>query len=310
MKIIPAMDMVFQKIFSKPGNEEITKAFLSCILNKKISKIDLDCNKRQLNGKVDEKVGRLNLRAKMKSGEDINLELQIGPYSYMEKRMMFYWSKIYSGKLKTGNDYEKMTPTTSILISNFGLENINIIKKYHSIWNIREEEYHNIKLTNDFEIHILEIPKMLKLNPDLKKDKLALWLTFLIKPYDEEVQDLFMKDKDIKKAFEELEKLKGDPEYEREIFLREKYINDQISFMADYERKGKKEGIEEGLKKGIKEGKKEGKKEGIKEGKKEGIEEATNIMCKKLIIKGMKISDISEITNLSEKEIRKVATTI
>ena len=37
----------------------------------------------------------------MKSGEDINLELQIGPYSYMEKRMMFYWSKIYSGKLKS-----------------------------------------------------------------------------------------------------------------------------------------------------------------------------------------------------------------
>ena len=180
--IIPSQDLVFQRIFGKPGNEKITERLLSLILEKDILGIDLDINKRLLDGAESDKVGRLDIRAKLKTGEDFNIELQMSPYEYMPERMVYYWSKLYSGKLKRGTNYEKLTPTTSILITNYNLDELSSINKYHTIWNLREKDYHQVVLTNDIEFHILEIPKMLKENPDFKKDELATWLKFLIEP--------------------------------------------------------------------------------------------------------------------------------
>lgn len=310
--------MTFQKIFSKPGNEKITKKFLSAILDRPIDEIDLDCNKRQLDGGIDEKVGRLDLRAKTKTGEDFNCELQIIPYNYMGQRMLYYWSKNYSSKLKTGNNYNEMTKTSSILIANFELKEFSNIDKYHKIFRICEDSNLNTLLTSDFEIHILEIPKMLKSNPDFKKDKAALWLKFLVDPDCKEVVDMFMTDEELKLAWEELDKLRGNPENEREIYLREKYLNDEVSFRDAAREEGLEEGREQGLEEGREQGLEEGREQGLEQGLKKGIKKGNTegrkkekyYICIKLLGKGMNIAEISEITELSEKEIEKIATKI
>jgi predicted transposase/invertase (TIGR01784 family) len=57
-------------------------------------------------------------------------------------------------------------------------------------------------------------------------------------------------------------------------------------------------------------GRQEGKEEGIKEGKEEGIKEGAKNkaieMAKKMLIKGISLEEISELTDLAIKDIEKL----
>ena len=102
----------------------------------------------------------------------------------IEKRIMFYWSKLYSGEIKEGDDYNELHKTIAILIADFELDNLKTIEKFHTKWEIREEEYSKIVLTEVLELHIIELPKLIKqLNKKhtSKKDKVVLWSLFIRK---------------------------------------------------------------------------------------------------------------------------------
>lgn len=62
-------DLVFQELFGKQKNSQITSHLLSLILGRKIYNIDLDVNKRMLGNRPDSKTGRLDIRAKFNDGE-------------------------------------------------------------------------------------------------------------------------------------------------------------------------------------------------------------------------------------------------
>ena len=64
---------------------------------------------------------------------------------------------------------------------------------------------------------------------------------------------------------------------------------------------------EEGEAKGIVQGIKQGVKSGIKQGKFEGIAQEKKEIAKKMFQKGINISFISEVTELSEQEIQNLS---
>ncbi|KLU59343.1 hypothetical protein CEB3_c43290 [Peptococcaceae bacterium CEB3] len=64
---------------------------------------------------------------------------------------------------------------------------------------------------------------------------------------------------------------------------------------------------EEAKDEGRKEGRKEGRTEGRKEGRTEGRKEALKTMARKLLLKGMTIDEVTEITGLSKEEIQSLA---
>lgn len=248
-------DIVFQELFGKQKNCEITRHLLSLILQKEINNLDLDVNKRMLGNRKDSKVGRLDLRAKFNNGEDCNVELQVAPYEYMEKRMLAYWAMMYQNKISSGKDYEILKPTISILIANYNVKDLADISNYHTIWNLREKEYSKVILTKDIEMHILEIPKI-KEN-EILKDELALWLKFIENPKNREVEKFMCENIFLKQAKEELAYLSGDPDFQDLVQSRADFLRDQYSYNAQ----AKRQGLAEGRAKGMEEGKKEGKKE-------------------------------------------------
>lgn len=222
--------------------------------------------------------------------------MQIIKYKNIEKRIMYYWSKLYANEIKDGDNYNNLNKTIVILIANFELDVAKDIPKIHTKWEIREEEFSKKVLTDVLEINIIELPKLIKAmenNEIDKKDKLTLWLTFLLSP--EKIGDEEMKENaDIEKAKNELEKINQD-EREKELArLRMKHIMDQQA-IKDY---AFDEGFDEGKEAGIKEGIKEGIIQGTK---KEKIQTA-----KKLIKAGMTIEQIIEITELTEEEIKRI----
>ena len=120
---------------------------------------------------------------------------------------------------------------------------IKEIPKYHTKWEIREEEYSKVVLTDVLEIHIIELSKLTKqLKEDIisPKDKVALWAKFIINP-DMIGEDIMSENEDIKKANEVLNDIQKDEHEKYLAHLRLKYILDKNSGeRANYE-KGMKE---------------------------------------------------------------------
>ena len=217
-------DLVFQELFGKQKNCEITCHLLSLILNKQIYNIDLDVNKRMLGNRLDSKTGRLDIRAKFNNGEDCNIELQVLPYDYMAERMLNYWATMYGNKINSGQNYNVLKPYISILIADYELKQLHDIPKYHTIWNLREKDFHNCIVTNNIELHILEIPKIK--NDEILKDELAQWLKFIENPENKEVEKFMCENKFYKQAREELAYLSGDPDFQRLVESRAGFLMD------------------------------------------------------------------------------------
>ena len=162
----------------------------------------------------------------------------------------------------------------SILISNYELESLKEIKKYVSKWNLREEEYKNVILTDDIEIVIIELPKFKKY---MNNTALADWVKFIINP---KVND--MSNEDVKKAKKVLDEVSQDEHARRLAELREKYIMDQKATEAA--------GYDKGLETGIKQGETNKTLELAQKLKAEGVD--INIICKTT---GLSIDEINNL---------------
>ncbi|MGN1271334.1 MAG: Rpn family recombination-promoting nuclease/putative transposase [Clostridia bacterium] len=126
-------------------------------------------------------------------------------------------------------------------------------------------------MTENLEIHIIEIPKI---NRMLENGKLKKWILFLENPEGEETKRMAEKEKEIKEAIETLEDISSDEAKERIAELRQKYIMDMKSQLRTAEEKG--------LKKGIKE------------------------IAKKMLQENIAIETIIKITGLTKEEIEKI----
>ena len=276
----PKSDYVFKRIFGHTGNEEITKGLLRAITKENIEKIELDCNPITEKDLLDDKVGILDIKATLNNNINCDIEMQIVDKKNIEKRILFYWSKMYTSSIKEGLDYNVLKKGIVILITDYELEKLKDLKQYVTNWKIRETKNPQIILTDDLEIYIIETNKA---RGD-SEEELDNWIKFINNP--EEKVD--MKNKEINKAKEVLEEISQDKHERYLAELRQKYIMDQKAIEdAGYD-KGLKDGMEQGMEKGIQCGKQEKQIE----------------IAKKMKAKNMSPKNISEITGLSEDEVK------
>ncbi len=198
---------------------------------------------------------------------------------------------MYNNSIKQGADYENLEKSIAILITDYELEGLKEIEKYITKWNIREEEYQKIILTDVMEIYIIELPKFNRYKAKTDQ-RLNSWVRFIENP---EVVDM-KENKEIGKAKKVLEEISQD-EHERYLTeLRQKYIMDKKAIAdAGYD-KGLKAGIEQGIKQGIKQGVEQGINEGAKQ---EKIDIAKNMKKQKITNE-----TICKVTGLSIEEIK------
>lgn len=271
----PKNDYIFKRIFGHEGNESITKSFISAVLNQNITDVILESDSTLPKDMLDDKVGILDVKVKIDNHTNCDIEMQVVDKKNIEKRILFYCSKMYVRSIKTGKNYLKLEKSIAILISNYELESLKEIKKYISKWNLREEDYGNIILTDDIEIYIIELPKFEKYT---NNTALADWVKFIINP-----KVIDMSNEEVKKAKEVLDEISQDEKTRRLAELREKYIMDQKATEAA----GYDKGLESGLKQGIEQGSTSTKIE----------------IAKKMKSQGFDANTIHKITDLSIDEI-------
>ena len=96
VQLTPKNDVIFKKIFRTEGNEVILRDFLSSILEEPIREIEVQKDMKLEKERLNDKVGILDIKAKMDNGVQINIEMQIVNQQNMEKRTLFYWGKLYT----------------------------------------------------------------------------------------------------------------------------------------------------------------------------------------------------------------------
>ena len=232
-------DVVFQRIFGKVGNERFTKKLLERILGIKIEDLTLDTNKRLIGENIDDKTGRIDVKVKLSDGTKVIIEMQVARYEYMAERLLYYWAQSYAGDLKKGEEYKELRKTIAILISVEELERLREIEGYHTKWQIREENHLEMKLTNDLEIHVIELGKFKEGEKGLEESE---WIRFIRGDKINMERDL---DKELKEAIEELERITADPKTRELYYQREKDLRDKISFAGSERRAGIEQGKKE-----------------------------------------------------------------
>lgn len=138
------------------------------------------------------------------------------------------------------------------------------------------KDFTDTVLTNDIEMHILEIPKIN--DNEMLKDELVQWLRFIKEPENKGVEKFMEENKYLKQARKELEHLSGDPDFKR-------LLESRAGFLKDVDAK---------MYVARKEGKKEGKKQNQLE------------IAKKMKEENMNIEQISRITSLTIEEIKEL----
>ena len=273
----PRNDLVFQKLFGEQKNKEITGHLLSLILGKEVYNVDLDVNKQMIGKREGLKTCILDIRAKFNDGEECNIELQVSPYKHMPDRMLQYWSMNYINKLERGEDYSKIKPTIAVLITCYKLDEIKEIPRYHTSWSLREDKETDSVLTDKFQMHILEIPKVKDI--EIQTDELAQWMSFINDPEDGRLEKMmYENNKYFKQARKELEYLSGDKDFQEIVEKRALALMDQ----EVQTRAAKEEGISI------------------------GIAQNTLETIKKLIQENMTNEVIKRVTGYKEEEIEKI----
>ena len=264
----PKLDVVFQALFGEVGNERITKAFLQEILKEKIDKIELNVNPILRRETIEDKMGVLDVAAKINNKQNVDIEMQMISNEKLPERILYYWARLFSKGIKKGEDYEKLEKTIAILITNEKIEKFEKLK-YHTEWKIFEKENKKEMLTDKLEIHIIQLEKIEERSQE-SNDKLLDWLYFLINPNSRRVKEKMAENEELKEAKEKLDKITEDERMQQLAWWREKAI---------YEENTR---INSSYKRGIRD------------------------TAKKMKEKNISIETIVEITGLTKEEIEKI----
>ncbi len=272
----PTNDFIFKKIFGESKNKELLKDLLEAILpEKEIESVEVEKDVSLERKMITDKLGILDVIATLNDNTKVNIEMQVKDYYNTVERSVFYGTGVFYENLKSGEKYKDIPQSISIWITNYNIFEEGPI---HEKANLRRE-YENILLTDKLELHYIQLPKFKKKCKRIT-NKLEEWLTFIINENMEAIK--MSENENIKKAEEELEYLTGDEETRRLAYLREKAIRDEKAALA------------------------EAREEGIEEGIEEGKEVEKLQIAKKMLVKGISIEDIIEITGLTKEEIIKL----
>ena len=275
--LIPKVDVVFQSLFNK-DNLEITKSFAEAILEEKIESIAINEDKNLIRENIGDKLGILDLELDINNKEKVDVEIQLLYKEDFKKRIMWYLTRLYSKQAKIGEDYNKINRVVVIAIVDFEIEETKGIEEMETVWKMIETKKRQKILTEDLEIHIIDIRKAREMYKKDKRNRKAQWIMFLDDPNSREVKEIMGENKGVKEAVIKVMELSEDEKMERLEFLRLKAIMDEKS------------------------SRRTGNQEGIKDGQQKTKEKIVENLYKT----GMKIEDIAKSVEMDIEEVNEI----
>ena len=243
-------DLLFKFIFGRKENKAITLSFINAVLGLEGARalIDLRFADREID--PEEETGKgstLDLLCMTNDETQINIEVQVQNRHNMGQRSLYYWAKLYQSMLGRGENYNNLRRTVAINL--LGYEYLPL-SGFHHMYGLYDETGKH-RLTEDIEIHFLELPKVTR--QDIRGMRtLDKWMAFIgNKLSDEEMEAIAMSEAAIDTAWDRIEAFMRDAGQRRKYEQREKFEHDYVSDMEGSWKQGMQQGINKGRQLGI-----------------------------------------------------------
>ncbi|MFZ5891598.1 MAG: Rpn family recombination-promoting nuclease/putative transposase [Myxococcota bacterium] len=260
----PRNDVVFRMLFGKPENRELLISLLNAVLAPEVPIVDIEVLSAELpKDSVDAKGIVLDIRARFADGSQVDVEMQSRTRPAGRSRALYYLSRLYSGQLVRGDDYDRLEPCIVVFIYDFvETSSPRLHSKYRML-----DCYDHREFSDHFEIHVIELPKLPASPAENHERWVHAWCKFLTASSIVELEELAMADPIFEKAKSALEHLSADPEARR---LAEEREIEARFYKIDL-RMARDQAIAEGLAEGRAEGVAQGRAEGVAQGRAEGV---------------------------------------
>jgi len=294
VEILPYTDIFVRYLLGDEKNSDLLLSFINAVNkdnNLPVIKSVKVNNPYNLKDYTKGKETILDIKAKDELGKIYNIEIQATGNETFKHRALYYWAKLYSSQIETGDRYYELKPTISINLLNFNLVES---ERTHSCFSLYEKNDHNLMLTNHLAIHFIELRKFKQEN-NFKND-FERWMGyFKYEGKREEIMQVIVDNNSVfAKAHERFENFTKNDELVEFYEAHQKWIMEKDTAIGYAEMKGIEQGIEKGIKKGIE----------------QGIEQSIKETAIKLLIENTDISFVSRITGISEEKIIKLKSNI
>ncbi len=234
------LDIIFKKLFSE--NEDMLLSFVASMLDipiESISEINIT-NPEMPPESVSGKFSRLDLNMKV-DNRLVNVEIQVKNEPDYRDRVLFYWAKLYTSELKSGENYSGLKQAISINIINFNMFDGN---DYRNEVNAVVKQTGEI-FSDKLSIHFFELKKVNKKpNP---QNSCELWLQFINADSEEEFEMIEQTNIPImQKAVRVIYDMSEDTRIREAARMREKTLHDEASALYNAKQEGLAEGRAEG----------------------------------------------------------------
>lgn len=226
------LDVIFKKIFTE--NKDMLHDFVSAILDipsERITEIRI-MNPEIPPEMAEGKFSRLDLSLRV-DDRLVNVEIQVKEHADYRDRTLFYWAKLYTSELKSGENYSDLKQTIAVNIINF---NMFSGENYHTEVVAAIKDTGEI-FSDKFSIHFFELKKISrKPNPKNRKE---LWLQYINADREEELAMLESTNVPImKKAVRVILDMSEDTKIREIARMREKALHDEASYLKDAREEG------------------------------------------------------------------------
>ena len=312
-------DFGFKRIFGTAMNKDLLICFLNSLFNgRQVVKDVKYLNPEKVGDIYTDRKAIFDVYCEGEDGEKFIVEMQNAYQTYFKDRALFYSTFPIREQAPKGNEWDfKLNHIYTVALLNFNMN--------EDAFN-KEEIRHHVQLCDTathkvfydkLEFIYVEIAKFNKSLDELETlyDK---WLYALKNLYKLTQRPKALYDKVFDRLFEEAEIARFTPQEQREYEASKMAYRDIKNSIDTAKREGKEEGLAEGIEKGLAEGMEKGLAQGMEKGLAEGMEKGLAQgmekgmnrkgleIAKKMLAKGMDETTITEMTGLSQEQIRSI----
>ena len=226
------------------------------------------------------------------------MRVQVASERHFEKRATFYVTKTHTQQIADGEEYAMIAPTVSIWL----VDHVRFPERdnLHSTYLLREREHGDV-LTEDLQIHFIELPKFGKHEVNELGTPVEKWLHMLrfAQEYARgrgRLPEKLRAEEGVAMAFDKMQHAQSDEEVRSWVESREKFRRDVATRLAN----AREDGVEEGRQLGVEEGRQLGVEEGRPLGNLDGRRET----ALRMLAKGYDPAEVARMTDLTEAEVK------
>ena len=158
-QIDPKVDCVFKALLGAEENRNLLIHFLNAVLGEDLEapivtvEILNPYNEKEF---IDDKLSVVDVKARDEQGRLYQIEVQLSNFEALRARIAYGWADLYSGQLRSGQDYRELRPTYAIWL----LRDPLLHKEIQAIHDFRLRDRKGRLLLNCGGIWVLELSKM------------------------------------------------------------------------------------------------------------------------------------------------------